>query len=202
MATLWQGRPAASLDDVYRAYAPADAFSGTTSSLYIGEGGTHYGSAARFLNVVVPAGKKIDSAFIKARCRTSGSNATCKVRIRAQKATDPAIFSDKVDFDARAWTTAFVRWDPVPAMVAGTYYESPDFAAVIQEIIDQPGWASGQAMVIVIEDWEELSTTNAVRETYSYNGSTTTCWQLNITYSDPPPAAGGGPAALVAAGVI
>lgn len=202
MSTLWQGRPAAQANDGLRAYLPSASFSLTTSSLYIGDGGKHYGSFARFLNVTVPAGKVIDTAFIKTRCRNSGSGATCKTRIRAQKATDPAIFSDTTDFDARVWTDEFVRWDPVPAMTAGAYYDTPDFAAVIQEIIGQPGWASGQAMVVVIEDWEQLSGESTSRETYSWDGSRTTCWQLNITYSDPPPASGGGPANLVAMGQI
>jgi len=107
---------------------------------------------------------------------------------------------DAAGFDARVWTTEYIYY-VCPVMVAGTYYTTDDFAAVIQEVINQPGWASGQAIVIAWEDWEERSP-NAMREVHSYNSSSTTCPQLKITYSDPPPAAGGGPASLVTAGVI
>ena len=200
MGTLWTGRTAQSEDDCMRSYAPSQ-FSLAGNSLYCGNSDANYGCGMRFPNVLVPAGKVIDSAFLYCRYRTSKSSTPCNTRIRAQKATNPIIFSNEEDFDARTWTTEYVNWDAIPAWSANLYYTSPDFAAVIQEVINQPGWASGQAMVIAWDDWEERSP-NAHREPYSYNGASTTCPQLQITYSDPPPPSGGGPASLVAAGII
>lgn len=202
MSTLWEGRPAQSEDDCFRSYSPSQ-FSLTTSSLYVGHADADYGCAMRYPNVLVPAGKVIDSAVLYVRCRNTHSATPCNSRIRGQKATNPGVFVDIAGFDARVWTTEYIHY-VVPAMTAGVYYTTDDFKAVIQEIIDQPGWASGQAMVIAWDDWEERSS-DANREVYSYNGSTTTCPQLKITYSDPPPPAvggQGGPAALVAAGII
>jgi len=175
-------------DDVRRYYVPAPNWSKTTSSLYCGNGGgNEYGSAMRFLNVTIPAGKVIDTAVLYLRCRGAESGTIVNTRIRAEKAVDPIRFTDAVDFDARVWTDEFINWDGLEAWSALAYYTSPDFKTVIQEVIDQVGWNSGQAMVILWDDWEGRSTLNAFRQPYSHDGGAPSAAKLIVTFSDPPP---------------
>jgi len=201
MATLWEGRSAQSEDDVFRAYNTSQ-FSLITSSLYCGHSDSAKGCAMRYPNVLVPAGKVIDAAVLYMRCRTSKTG-TMNSRIRAQKAANPITFSDITDFDARVWTDEYINWDEIEAWSAPLYYTSDDFKAVVQEVINLPGWASGNAMVILWDDWEGRSSLNAERHPYSWDGGALSATKLIVTYSDPPPAGGeGGPANLVAAGII
>jgi len=157
----------------------------------------------RFQNVTIPAGKRIDTAVLYLRCRTAKSGTVVNTRIRAQKAANPITFSDITDFDARVWTDEYINWDEIEAWSAPLYYTSDDFKAVVQEVINLPGWASGNAMVILWDDWEGRSSLNAERHPYSWDGGALSATKLIVTYSDPPPAGGeGGPANLVAAGII
>jgi len=94
---------------------------------------------------------------------------------------------DGTHFDAR-WanrTTARVDWDDIPAWTAGNDYDSPEIKTVIQEIVDRPGWASGQDMVIFWEDFEERSTYTGgapVRFPKAYEKSSTDCPKLVIVF--------------------
>jgi len=149
-------------------------------------------SAARFLNITIPAGVTIDSAYFVLTASSARTEATVNTRLRAEANVNPATFSDAIDFDARTWTTApaLVNWDAIPAWSvdeSGADTTSPDIATLVQTVIDLPGWVSGKNIVILWDDFEERSTQAdvTVRWAYSYNASTTKCPQLVITYTVP-----------------
>ena len=59
------------------------------------------------------------------------------------------------DIRTRPVTAAFLDWSVNPWFTDESYTAnttSPDFAAVIQEIVDQAGWASGNAVALRIDD--------------------------------------------------
>ncbi len=67
--------------------------------------------------------------------------------IYAEAADNSVDFSTNPDIVARSLTTANVAWS---ATNIGTgYFTSPDITAVIQEMVNRAGWASGNALTII-----------------------------------------------------
>ncbi len=191
----------ASTDDCIRYYIN-DIFSATGANFFAGyesSAAQDGGSAARFLSVTIPAGVTILTAKLVLTCRIAGSNTTVNTRIRAEKAADPATFSDSTDFDARTWTTEYINWDGIGDWTQDVEYDSADFTAVLQEVIDQGGWASGNAVVILWDDYEERSTqaNSTTRYAHSYNSDAAKAPKLVVTYTLPiEQAVGGGSIAI------
>ncbi len=103
-------------------------------------------SAMRFLDVTVPSGATIVHAYLKlVSLAVRGTG--WKTIVDGQLAPNPVTFSNMGDILTRSWTLASVVWNPA-AWVVNTQYTSTDIASVIQEIIEQGGWNSGQSMVI------------------------------------------------------
>ena len=116
------------------------------------QGGASIESGIRFRNVDIPQGVTILSAYIDMRASTTLSGATCIARIQCEDADDAAAFSTYADFNGRPKTTAYTDWNPVPAMTNGVRYDSPFFSAAVQEVVNRGGWASGNSMVVFIDD--------------------------------------------------
>ncbi len=140
---------------------------------YNGETNKRWGSGMRFLNITIPKGSTIDEAHLTVRCLNDYSGTVVNSRISAEDVDNPPAFADDaVAFDAR-WTdrtSARIEWDAIPAWTADTDYDSPDIKAVIQEIVDREDWASGNAIVIFWEDFDDRSGPDAFayRDGYSY----------------------------------
>jgi len=155
----------------------------TTSNYQMGDG-------ARFTNITIPKGSTINQAYLTLRCSGAKAGTTVKTRISAEKIDNaPTFANDAAAFDAR-WanrTTARVNWDNIPAWTLNTNYNSPEIKTVIQEIINRAGWASGNALVIFWEDFEDRSThaADCYRPAYSYDTSTTYAPKLYIGYTMP-----------------
>jgi hypothetical protein len=64
----------------------------------------------------------------------------------------PAFIGSAYDISNRPKTTAQVVWDPAKWTAVEQLDQTSNIAPVIQEIISQPGWVSGNALVIVIRD--------------------------------------------------
>jgi hypothetical protein len=148
------------------------------------------GAAARFTNITIPKGATITAAYFTptASNNVPGANMVVNTRLRAQATDNAAQFSDQTDFDARTWTTACVNWDALPAWTTGVEYNSPELKTLIQEVVNRSGWVSGNALVILWEDWEERSTqSNEVwRNAYSYDFSPSKAPKLHIEWEVPP----------------
>ena len=185
----WQvGGDEGSTDDCTRNTVTTDFFSTTYSALYLGYSSPSYpsrGSAARFLNVAIPAGSTIVSAALILTARGSHTATVVKSRIRAELNLTPVTFVDAADFDARTWTTEFINWDDIDAWTADVEYTSPDFKDVLQEVADLGAITH---LVILWDDFEQRSdqVNSHYRNSHSYDSSTTLCPQLVTTYTVPP----------------
>jgi K319-like protein len=107
----------------------------------------------RFTSLAVPRGASISHAWIQFETDEVQSEAT-NLTIHGQAADDAATFSATTSgISSRPTTSAAVSWSP-PAwnMVgeAGSGQRTPELAAILQEIVDRPGWVSGNAVAIVI----------------------------------------------------
>ncbi len=136
----------------------------------------------RFTNLSIPQGSVIANAFVQFESKEAQSDPTA-LTIQGQDADNAAAFSgaaNTFDISTRPRTSAMVSWSPAPWInlnESGPLEQTPDLSAVIQEIVDRPGWHSGNAMVIVI-------TGTGHRTAYAYNGKSSGAALLHVEYHD------------------
>jgi hypothetical protein len=73
--------------------------------------------------------------------------------IRGQAADNALTFSSATKMSTRPRTTAAIAWTPSPWTLvseAGVNQRTPDLTPVVQEIVGRPGWASGNALALII----------------------------------------------------
>jgi len=122
----------------------------------------------RFRDVQVPSGVTIGRAYVQFTVDETSSGPTA-LTIHGQDTDNAAAFATQAgNISARQTTSASVSWT-VPAWtavgLAGTAQQTPDLATVIQQIIDRPGWAPGNALALLVSG-------NGKRVAESYDGST------------------------------
>jgi subtilisin family serine protease len=132
----------------------------------------------RYQNVAVPGGARVLSAEIEMTARSTRSAATA-LSIRGQAADDaPPLSTANRDLSSRTATSASTVWNPGAWMVGSTY-RTPDITAIVQEIVNRPGWQSGRALLIV------LSRGTGKREASSFNHRPEEAPVLRLEYMDP-----------------
>jgi len=147
---------AASADDYL--HNSTGAFDATASLLYVGE----EPSVARtdhfvlwFDNVTIPQGATITSATMAFRTTTNTvGTGTLLTKIAAVDEDDPAAATDAATCatDDGILTSAQTDWDFTLIDADDNALTTANFAAVIQEIVNRPGWASGNALLIRVGD--------------------------------------------------
>ncbi|GAI31453.1 unnamed protein product [marine sediment metagenome] len=181
----------ASSDDCQRRKNPDDLRWSLTQGTIVAGADTynHYlGGGMRFTNITIPKNAIIATAYLILRGSQATGGAACRTRISAENVDNPVTFAnDAAAFDAR-WanrTSIRINWDNIPTWTKDVDYNSPEIKTVIQEIVNRAGWASGNAIVIFWEDYENRSTWayENRRYAYSYNGSTTYAPKLYIEYT-------------------
>jgi hypothetical protein len=139
-------------------------------------------NALRFVSVAIPKGATITKAYLEFEMdETKGNSKPVNVIIEGQLAPDaPAITSTAGDLSGRApWTAANVKWTAPTGLAVDVKFQSPDLAAVLQEIIDQDGWASGNALLLAIRDDPDAPSTG-LRCVESFDGEATAAPLLHI----------------------
>ena len=123
--------------------------------------GTAQWAALRFTNITIPAAATIQSATLKVYVYDTSFQSP-DVDIYANKVANPTTLAATTNYiSGLTKTTAKVTWT---ATNIGTGWKSPgDLKTVIQEIVNQAGWAAGNAMTLIFDG---LST-NGIRW-YSY----------------------------------
>ena len=188
----------ASADDEYVYYASGVWGDGIAITFFDAGYGSatdnRWGGGARFLNVTIPQGSLIDSAYLTLRAKQTRTGAGCNTVIIGEDVDNATAFSTlanyqgrrgsyqgSADFPAGTPTTAYINWDGIADWTINTDYNSLDFKAVIKEIIDRAGWVSGNALAIFWDDHANRS--SVARRAYSYDGSTTYAPKLVVTYT-------------------
>ncbi len=142
------------------------------------------GMGMRFRNITIPKGVRIDSAVLEFEAKHSLSLTTVNSYFTGEKTADAATFSTLANYQSRRGTvvggatddnitSAQVAWDNIEAFTAGVNYQSPDIKTIIQEIVDQADWASGNYLCIFWDDHEGRSTPSNSRHRnldWSYGG--------------------------------
>jgi hypothetical protein len=135
----------------------------------------------RYAGVSIPPGAQIVSANVQFKARTRNSEVTT-LTIQGEASDNAAIFrKTNGNISSRLRTGSSVSWSP-PAWStvgeAGAAQRTTDFAAVVQEIVNRPGWTSGNALVLII-------TGSGKRVADAYNRSAANAPILNVVYTIP-----------------
>lgn len=111
----------------------------------------------RFTDIAIPSGSQIVSAWVRFQVdETRGGTEPVNLVIKGELSPNPASFLvDAFNMTSRPTTAASVKWsvpDWITADESGPDQTSADIASIIQEIVDQPDWAGGNAVVIMFSD--------------------------------------------------
>lgn len=110
----------------------------------------------RFVDLWIPQGAQIDSAFIVFHAH-EGKSAQDVAEIDIYgEATDDAVTFDQANFNStmlvtdRPQTSAMVDWDVAEEWIIWQPYKTADVGGIVQEIVNRPGWQSGNAMAFLM----------------------------------------------------
>jgi len=107
----------------------------------------------RFPNLAIPPGANIRAAWIQFMADETGASAA-SLTIQAEASANPVTFTAAVrDASNRPRTATAVAWTPASWDVvgaAGAAQRTADLAVLVQEQVNRPGWATGNAMVFLV----------------------------------------------------
>lgn len=107
----------------------------------------------RFVGVNIPKGAIITNAYIQFKVDELSSE-TISLQIRGEANANAPAFTIKTrNVSSRLKTTKAIAWSPAPWKKvgnSGSDQATPNIAPVIQEIVNQPGWATGNSLVIIM----------------------------------------------------
>jgi len=137
----------------------------------------------RFNSVTIPQGSQIIRASLKICAHPNGLQAEVDGVFEGELTNNAATFGEESRVIAQLITTKAStpwKWTKDKPWSANEWYESPDISAVVQEIVNRPGWAANNSLVIVYS-FDQLSH-NDERRFWSFDGDPTKAAQLVITY--------------------
>ncbi|MEN8184387.1 MAG: putative metal-binding motif-containing protein, partial [Myxococcota bacterium] len=175
---------AASEDDAEELISSGGSVSLASSSLQLTEDGSRSQAVGlRFRDVDLPRGVTILGARVQFAADEIGSTAS-SLTVEGEASDDAAAFV-RVDGDvtSRPRTHQAVVWEPPPwtgSKASGAGQRTPELTAVVQEIIDRPGWSAGNALVLVISG-------SGTRTARSYDGTPERAAILELEYLSSPP---------------
>lgn len=189
MPTL-RRRVASSTDDGY-IFRQNSGFVTNYSAVIAGDvSSTRYDYMGAFLfrNIPVPRGREIFSARIQGKSANKAlSPAQTQLVVALQR--NPPDVDDKSDYFARPRTGAVI-WTQPDAWLVGQTKTSPNFAALVQDLIDRPAWSEGGDILVF---WEvppahrgSYSTNQTNIQLTSYDGSPANAVELILEYQSEP----------------
>ncbi|MGE0510922.1 MAG: hypothetical protein AB7Q42_18565, partial [Acidimicrobiia bacterium] len=149
----------------------------------------------RFVGMAIPVGAVITNAYVQFTVDEAKS-AAVSLTVRGELSPNPPTYTTATaNVTSRPDTLASVAWSPpawTPVGAAGVAQRTPNLSGIVQEIIGQGGWASGNAIAVTI-----AGTGTRTARAFNFGGAPV----LHIEYSG---GGGGGPtnqAPVVNAGV-
>ena len=175
-------RVATSSDDAEQ--WPDGSVSLTSSDLELTlDGSNEQTVGMRFTGVNIPQGASILNASIQFQADQTGSDPT-SLTIRGQAIDDAATFTSSIgNISNRTPTNASVTWSPAPWLTtgeAGPNQQTTDIGTVIQEIVNRPGWSSGNSLAIIV-------TGTGKRMAESFDGVQNAAPLLHVEYTTTAP---------------
>ncbi len=118
----------------------------------VNDGGTNQTVGFRFTNVSIAQGATIGNAYVQFQADET-STGTVNITIKGQLSTNAPVFTTtNSSISGRTKTVASKTWSPATWTTvgdAGAAQRTVDVAPIIQEIVNQGGWASGNSIVLI-----------------------------------------------------
>ena len=139
----------------------------------------------RFQGSSVPANATIINAYITFTGRNDGNTQPVQVRVYGE-ADDTTGFGSVSNFNLRdrVRTGNFVDWNIIQTVAADQTIDTPNLAAIVQDIIGDPDWIPGgfeDDMVFIFEP-QPTASGSGERDFFSRNGSSSRRPRLFIEY--------------------
>ena len=159
--------PSQSNDDAMR--TGIGAYFGDTAFLFLQDEIVDIVTGIRFRGVDVPQGAKINNATLYVRSVYDYPAGSVSVTLTGDDTDNSLAFNDSGSFN-RIYTLAFKVWDV--SNVTGTVLANVSITEIVQEIIDRPGWSSGNDLSLIM--FSESGTPR--REFVSWDGNWEDPW--------------------------
>lgn len=159
----------------------------TATTMHLGKFNTtdDYWNGFRWTNVTIPQGATITSAILDLYSAQVTAGTTAKTIWYGVLETNTATFNTTTEYpEGKARTTATVTKDfdvATWAATGGFGVDTFDISPLIQEIVNQVGWASGNSLAVVGHN-NGSSDTNYIGHS-TYDRATDRGAQLTITYT-------------------
>ena len=163
---------------MYRAGCTSDSVAGN-ACVKTGNAGTtsRYWGWLRFNAVTLPQGTTILTATLEFYV-TSTTYDDVYFDIHGQAADNPGTFQATAhDIDGRSRTTAYTAW--LADGIGAGWITGPDITAVIQEIVNRGGWASGNSLVLILKPYNAATKEFRWR---SYDSADGAAAKLHVKY--------------------
>ncbi|MBW2966581.1 hypothetical protein KY342_05745 [Candidatus Woesearchaeota archaeon] len=137
----------------------------------------------RFRNIGIPQNATITYAHVQFTGEPSPGSGSPSLMIFGEDADNATIFSSTTyNITNRIMTSASVSWDPPSwsSGSAGANERTPTISSIIQEIVNRPGWNSGNSLVILINGTGDASN---YRRAESYEGLPADAPLLVVNYT-------------------
>jgi len=168
------------------------------TDLYIGRltsTNNRHGMGLRFRNATIPTDAGISNAYLELCAGFDYTTVPFYARIVGDLESNAATFSTIANYQSRRGTscggsdddlrtTAEVDWDSSETWTMDEWYETPDIRTVVQEIVDQSGWSSGNAIALFCDDHDYRDTTSG-RKRSCYAADAADPAKLHIEYIRP-----------------
>jgi hypothetical protein len=133
----------------------------------------------RFLRAYIPNNAKVTSAILRVKAAVNSTKRpTLKVKGILEASPSPFAGDGSDRPSTRSKTTAAVDWDITEDWVLNSWYESPNIASVINELIQQAEF-DGKALGLVIED--DSSPANQYENIWDFNSGAANAAELELT---------------------
>jgi len=133
----------------------------------------------RFPGLTIPQGATISSAWIQFTTDEKSTGSVALTIDAAAADTTKSFKTTKYSISGLPRTAAKVNWSPPDWTVvgeAGSRQQTPDLAALVQEVVSRPGWAAGNAMTFIVSG-------SGRRVAESWNGNAAAAPLLHVEFS-------------------
>ena len=141
----------------------------------------------RFPDVQIPKGSQIFAANVQFTAAPGSTVGALTVLITGEATANAGPFGTTPgSLGALPTTSNTVQWNltnPWTAGAAGADQLTPNFKTVVQEIVNQPQWAAGNALVLLFRGTAGA----AIRKAFSQDGNPAAAALLTIEYQEPTP---------------
>lgn len=140
----------------------AEEAGGSTKTMYLGsndlemvhDNGADQTIGLRFTGITAPPGSTINNAYVQFTTQATPTAVT-SLTIKGEATDNPGTFTSALgNISSRTTTSAaVVGWTPpvwTTVGSAGADQQTPNLATIVQELVNRPGWASGNAIVLII----------------------------------------------------